>query len=129
MKDDIKSNFQMIAVIGAQTLAASTVHSLSVDHSLAPSVSFIGSVGAITGTVNAKTQYSNDGVTWLDYPSQDVAKNDSSIAEITASGTFELHVPNPYVNGRYTRLEVTVGGTDAEICVVAVLGPLRHVAA
>ena len=127
MRNDVKSNYTLAEVIQSQTIAAGTVNGTMVDHALASSVSFLVSVGAITGTLDMKSQYSEDGAAWTDYPANDEAKNDDVIVQITASGSGQLNVPNP--RGRYTRVVVVVGGTSAVAAVVSVLGPLRHVAA
>lgn len=127
MRNDVKSNYLFGESVQAQTIAAGTINGGMVDHADASSVSFVASVGAITGTFDMKSQYSDDGSAWTDTPANDDAKNDDAIVQLTASGVAELHIPNP--RARYSRVVVTVGGTSAVAAVVSVLGPLRHIAA
>lgn len=127
MRNDVKSNYALVAAMAAQTMTVGTANSTMVDHADAGSVSFLLSVGTVTGTVDVKSQYSDDGSAWTDYPVNDEARNDDAIVQLTAPGSAELHIPNP--RARYSRVVVTVGGTSAVLSVASVLGPLRHVAA
>ena len=129
MRNDIKSNYNLIESHAAASQAVSAVNGVAVDHALASSVSFLISVGTVgaASTIDAKTQYSIDNITWTDYPANDEAKNDDAIVQILAAGSAELHIPNP--RERYSRVVVTVGVTASVLGVTAVLGPLRHVAA
>lgn len=122
---DIKSNTLIAAAIVAATITPSTVNSAQVDHGLANSVSFSINVGAITGTVDAKLQYSADGTTWVD--EDGLSGNDTAIIQLTATGTAQLNVVNP--QERYSRVVVVVGGTSAVMSVTSVMGPLRSVPA
>ena len=127
MRNDIKSNYTLAAAIAAVSHGASTVNSSSVDHRDASSVSFLinaGTIGA-SGTVDVKTQYSDDDSAWTDYPASDPAKNDDAITQIVAAGIAQLDIPNP--RGRYSRVVMTVAVAACVVGVVSVLGPLRHV--
>jgi len=129
MRKDVKSNYDLIESHAAASQAIGSVNGLSVDHAKASSVSFIISVGTVgtSATIAARTQYSDDTITWTDYPALDEAGNDSSIVQIVAAGNAKLHIPNP--RGRYSRVVTTVGVAASVLSVVGVLGPLRHVAA
>lgn len=129
MKQDIKSQYTLLAVLLAQSIAPATVNGDSVDHADASSVSFnvsVGTVGA-SGTIDAKTQYSDDNAAWTDYPANDEAGNDDVITQILSAGEANLHVPNP--RGRYSRVVVTTAVAASVVAVTAALGPLRHVSA
>ncbi len=129
MRGDIKSNYALAEALAAISVAASTVNSASVDHSLGGSVSFhisCGDVGA-SGTLDVKTQYSDDDAAWTDYPVDDEAGNDDAITQIVAAGSAALHVPNP--RGRYTRVVATVATNAVVFGVTSIVGPLRHVKA
>lgn len=123
MLRDIKSSYLMATAVASALIAASTVNSAMVDHSAGNSASYFIDVGAITGTVDAKVQYSDDGTSWTD--EDGASKNDTAITQITATGSAQLNVVNP--QGRYSRVVVTVGGTNANMSVVSVLGPLRTI--
>lgn len=129
MRKDIKSNYALVAAILAQSIAPGVVNGVSVDHAEASSVSFninVGTVGA-SGTIDAKTQYSDDNSVWTDYPAVDEAGNDDVIVQIVAAGEANLHIPNP--RARYSRVVVTTATAASVVSVVGVLGPLRHVSA
>ena len=107
----------------ALSRSAATIHTESIDHSLAPSVSYFISCGTFATSFVATLQYSDDDSTWTIEATG--AGNDLSSTLTTASNDT-IHVPNP--RGRYSRLSITTGG----ICVfgvTSVLGPLRSVAA
>jgi hypothetical protein len=129
MRHDVKSNNTIGEEVAASSNAAGTVNGAGVDHALASSVSFfisVGSVGA-SGTLDAKTQYSDDASTWTDYPANDPAGNDDAITQITAAGTAQLNIVNP--RGRYSRVVSTVGVNAVVFGITSVLGPLRSVSA
>ena len=117
----------MAAAIAAISHSVGTVNSASVDHADGSSVSFLVNAGTIgaSGTVDVKTQYSDNNSDWTDYPAADEAKNDDAIVQIVAAGIAQLDVPNP--RGRYTRVVQVVGTAACVVGVVSVLGPLRHV--
>lgn len=129
MKNDIGSNYTMAEEIAAALNTPGAVNGASVDHADGGSVSFFITAGTVvaTGTLDAKTQYSDDGSTWVDYPASDPALNDDAITQLTAAGVAQLNVPNP--RGRYSRVVATVGTANVTFGVVSVLGPLRHVSA
>ena len=129
MQNDIKSNYALNESLAAASVAPSTVNSASVDHADGSGVSFLVSVGTVgaSGTIDAKTQYSDDNSIWTDYPAADEAGNDDAIVQITVAGSAELHVPNP--RGRYTRVVVITGTAASVVSVTGVLGMLRHIAA
>ncbi len=125
MRNDAKSNYNVVAVLGEAGAPASGDAAIVIDHTLASAVSFI-IIGAVAAVV--KSQYSDDNITFTDYPDSAVDDqshgadgNDHQVA-LTAAGTIMLHVPNP--RARYTRVT-----SDAAVTVVGVQGPLRHVAA
>ncbi len=127
MRNDPKSNNIITSVLSASSRVAAVYNSGSVDHAEASAASFLmdaGTFGA-SATLDAKVQYSDDNVTWVDYPLADPAKNDSSIVQMTVAGEALLHVVNP--RGRYSRVVATVGTAAVEFSVCAVVGPLRHV--
>lgn len=129
MRNDIKSNYALLATIAAASIAPGVANGISVDHADGSSVSFninVGTVGA-SGTIDAKTQYSDNNSDWADYPAVDEANNDDAIVQIVAAGEANLHIPNP--RGRYSRVVVTTAVAASVVSVVSVLGPLRHVAA
>ena len=127
MRNDIKSNYSLAAALASASQAVGVAMSTMVDHAKAGSASFLISVGTVgaASTIDMKTQYSEDNITWTDYPADDEAGNDTAITQILAAGSAELHVPNP--RGRYSRVVVTVGVTASVLGVTSVLGPLRHV--
>lgn len=129
MRHDVKSNYTLAEEIASASYTAGTENGAGVDHAAASSVSFFISVGSVggAGTLDAKTQYSDDNSTWTDYPSSDPAGNDDAITQITAAGTAQLNIPNP--RGRYSRVVATVGTNAVVFGITSVLGPLRHVAA
>jgi len=120
---DVKSSYVIAEAVQAQTIAAGTENGVQVDHSLGNSASYFVSVGAITGTVDMKIEHSEDGSSWVDDNGE--SGNDTSITQITASGTAQLNVVNP--QARYSRAVVTVGGTSAVASVTSVMGPLRTI--
>ena len=123
MLRDVKSSYLIAEAVASALITPSTVNSASVDHSLANSASFFINVGAITGTVDVKVQYSDDNSVWTD---EDGANgNDTAITQITASGSAQLNVVNP--QGQYSRVVVVVAGTSANMSVVSVIGPLRSI--
>jgi predicted enzyme related to lactoylglutathione lyase len=127
MKGDIKSNYQLSEALSALSRAAATYNSASVDHAVGMGVSFhisAGDMGA-SGTLDVKTQYSDDNVSWTDYPANDGAGNDDAITQVVAAGDAVLHVPNP--RGRYSRVVAVVAANAVVFGVTAVLGALRHV--
>jgi len=121
---DVKSSYLIAEEIESALITPSTVNGASVDHSLANSASFFINVGAITGTVDAKLQYSDDGTGWTD--EDGASNNDTAIVQLTATGDAQLNVVAP--QGRYSRVVVTVGGTSANMSVVSILGQLRTIA-
>ena len=127
MKGDIKSNYLLGEHIASASANTGTVNGATVDHVNGSSVSFLLSVGSVgaSGTLDAKTQYSDDNSTWTDYPAADAAGNDDAITQIVAAGSAELHIPNP--RGRYSRVVATVGVNAVVFGVTSVLGMLRHV--
>jgi len=127
MKGDPKSNYTIAEHIAAKSYSAGATNGTAVDHALAPSVSFLISVGTVgsSATVNAKVQYSDDNSTWTDEPDT-TAGNDTAITEIDEAGSALLHVPNP--RGRYSRVVSTVATAACVVGVVSVAGPKRHVA-
>lgn len=129
MRNDTKSNYKFGESHPAASQAVGTINGVAVDHAEAGSVSFLLSVGTVgaASTIDAKTQYSEDNISWTDYPVNDEAGNDDAITQIVAAGVAELHVPNP--RGRYTRVVTIVAVTASVLSVTSVLGPLRHVAA
>ena len=107
----------------ALSRAAADYNTESIDHALAPSVSYFISCGTFATSLVANLYYSDDDSEWTKETSG--AGNDL-ICTLTTASNGSLHVPNP--RGRYSRLSITTGG----ICVfgiTSVLGPLRSVAA
>jgi len=109
--------------LSALSRMAADYNTESIDHSLAPSVSYFISCGTFATSLTANLYYSDDDSEWTKETSG--AGNDL-ICSITATGNGSLHVPNP--RGRYSRLSITAGGTCV-FSVTSVLGPLRSVAA
>ena len=128
MINDPKSSLILAESHASKSWTAAANNGASVDHANAGSVSFFISVGTVgaSGTIDAKTQYSEDNSTWTDYTA-DGSGNDLAIAQIKAAGTAQLNVPNPIA--RYTRVVMTTAVAASVVGVVSVLGPLRHVAA
>lgn len=129
MRNDVKSNYILAVALAAISQAIGTLNGAAVDHADASSVSFLVSAGTVgaSSTIDVKTQYSDDNVSWTDYPVDDEAGNDSAIVQIVAAGSAQLDVPNP--RGRYTRVVSTVAVAASVVGVTSVLGPLRHIAA
>lgn len=123
MLRDVKSSYVIAEGVAPQTIAAGVENSASVDHSKANSASFFVDIGAITGTLDMKLQYSDDDSAWTD--EDGLSGNDTAIAQLTAVGSAQLNVVNP--QGRYSRVVVTVGGTSAVASVTSVTGPLRTI--
>lgn len=129
MKNDIGSNYVLLAAIAAISNGVGTVNSTSVDHAKASSVSFhlnAGTFGA-SATLDLKAQYSDDDTIWTDYPVSDPAGNDDAIVQMVAAGEDVLNIPNP--RGRYSRVVMVTGVAAVVAGVTSILGPLRHVAA
>jgi hypothetical protein len=129
MRNDVKSNYTLAEATAAASHAVGAVNSASVDHADGSSVSFFISLSGVGtgGTLDAKTQYSDNDSDWTDYPASDPAGNDDAITQLTAAGTAQLNVPNP--RGRYTRVVSTVATDACVFGITSVLGPLRSVAA
>ena len=129
MRNDIKSNYTFAEALPAISQTAGALNSASVDHADGSSVSFLISVGTVgaSGTIDMKSQYSDNDSTWTDYPAADEAGNDDAITQITAAGSALLHIPNP--RGRYTRVVATTAVAASVVGVSSVLGPLRHIGA
>lgn len=127
MKGDVKSNYLLLASIAASSNGVGVVNGATADHVDGNSISFLISVGDVgaSGTLDVKTQYSDDDVSWTDYPADDPAGNDDAVAQIVAAGSAELHIPNP--RGRYSRVVATVGTNAVVFGVTGVLGMRRHV--
>ena len=127
MRNDTKSNYVLEVAVHSAAVSGTT-NTVLVDHALASSCSFlinVTDVGA-AGTVDLITQYSDDDITWIDYPADDEAGNDVSIPQVTvATSNIIFHIPNP--RGRYSRVEFTVGGNNVVIDGALVYGALRHV--
>lgn len=127
MRQDIKSNIALTAVLSALSRSAGAVNSSSIDHASASSASFLISLGdkGAAGTLDAKVQYSPDNSSWTDYPASDPMGNDSSITQLIAAGSAQLNIVNP--RGRYSRVVATVGVNACVFSVTAAVGPLRHI--
>ena len=129
MRNDVKSNYDFAESLPAISQGVGALNGAAVDHAEAGSVSFLVSVGTVgaSATIDVKSQYSEDNITYTDYPAADEAGNDDAITQITAAGSALLHIPNP--RARYSRIVSTVGVAASVVGVSHVLGPLRHVAA
>ena len=105
----------------ALSRGANTYETESLDHGLAPSVSYFISAGAVGTSLVATLQYSDNDSDWTDETAG--AGNDISLT-LEAAGNGTIHVPNP--RGRYSHLSIVTGGTCV-FSVTSVLGPLRSV--
>ena len=126
MRNDTKSNYLFITALASAEIAVGTAVSAAIDHADAGSGSFLieASVVGASATIDAKLQYSDDNSTWVDVPTDDAAKNDWAITQITVAGSAVLNVPNP--RGRYSRVEIDVGVAASTVGIASVAGPLRH---
>lgn len=123
MRNDTQSNSLIDILAGGILLPAGPTPTLSVDHSLANTATFIVALLAtVAGTFTAKLQYSDDGLVWTDFPPE----NGNTITGelLTASGDITLYANNPC--GRYTRVEIN-GSDPATYSVTGILAPLRHI--
>jgi hypothetical protein len=120
---DVKSSYLLATTIASGLETTGDIQGASADHSMGNSASFFINVGAVTGTVDAKLQYSDDNTNWTD--EDGASGNDMAIAQMTAAGSAQLNIVNP--QGRYSRVLATVGGTNANMSVMSVLGPLRTI--
>ena len=129
MRNDIKSNYTFAESLPAISQVAGALMGAAVDHANGSSVSFLISVGTVgaSGTIDMKSQYSSDNVSWTDYPANDEAGNDDAITQIVAAGSALLHIPNP--RDRYSRIVATTAVAASVVGVSSVLGPLRHIGA
>jgi len=127
MRQDIKSNVLIAAAIASASHAVGTVNGASVDHADVSSVSFFTSLSGVGvgGTLDMKTQYSDDDTNWTDYPVNDEAGNDNAITQLTAAGTAQLNIPNP--RGRYSRVVATIATDACVFGTTSVSGPLRSI--
>jgi len=126
MNFDLRSNFKPLTAVPSALIAAGSVDGVQVDCAQGHSVGFYFNVGAITGTVDAKLQYTDtDDATWIDDDGK--SGNDTALTQITATGDAVLFVSVP--RGKYARVVVTVGGTEAQVCVISLIGPLYDVEA
>lgn len=124
MKGDAKSNYSLDDVgLPALSRGAATYVSESVDHGLAPAVSFFVSCGAWASSFVSTLQYSDNDSDWTDEP--DTTAGNTVSLTLGAAGNGSVHAPNP--RGRYSRLSTVIGGTCV-FGVTSVLGPLRSVA-
>jgi hypothetical protein len=129
MRNDVKSNYTLAEALAAASHAIGAHNGVAVDHSNASSASFFLSLSGVGtgGTLDAKTQYSDNGSDWTDYPADDPAGNDDAITQLDAAGTAQLNVIVP--RGRYSRVVATVATDACVFGITSVLGPLRSVAA
>lgn len=128
--ETVKGNIKLTTEIAANSYAAGVTNGTSVDLSGFSNVSFFvsaGSVGA-AGTLDVKSQYSDDDVNWTDDTVSNAAGesvgNDVSLPQITAAGEARLHIPNPV--HKYYRLVATVGTNAVVFGVTTALGGARH---
>ena len=106
----------------ALSRSAATYTTETLDHSLAPSVSYFISCGTWATSFVATLQYSDNDSAWTAEP--DTTAGNTVSLTLTEAGNGVVHVPNP--RARYSRLSVVIGGTCV-YGVTSVLGPLRSV--
>jgi len=124
-KGDAKSNFTLDDLgMPALSRTAETYNSESVDHGLAPSVSFFISCGTFATSFVSTLQYSDNDSDWTDEP--DTTAGNTVSLTLLEAGNGAIHCPNP--RGRYSRVSTAIGGTCV-FSVTSVLGPLRSVSA
>ena len=107
----------------ALSRGANTYETESLDHGLAPSVTYFISCGTWASSFVATLQYSDNDSDWTDETAG--AGNDISLT-LSEAGNGKINVPNP--RGRYSHLSIVTGGTCV-FSVTSVLGPLKSVAA
>ncbi len=125
MRRDVKSNYSVTTSIASNLATPATLNGVGLDVSLGLSASFYIDVGAITGTVDAKLQYSDDNSTWTD--EDGLSGNSTAITQLTATGNAQLDVVR--AQEKYYRVVAVVAGTSAQICVMAIAGPLKTIPA
>ena len=123
MKGDPGVNYTIDDLgLPALSRGGATYETETVDHALAPSVSYFISCGTHASTFVATLEYSDNDSDWTAETSG--AGNTVNLTLISA-GNGSIHCPNP--RGRYTHLSIVQGGTCV-MSVTAVVGPLRSVA-
>jgi len=128
--ETVKGNIKLTSHIAANSYAAGATNGTAVDLSGFSNVSFFVSVGSVgaAGTLDVKSQYSDDDVNWTDDALSTTAGesigNDISLPQITVAGEARLHIPNPV--HRYYRLVATVGTNAVVFGVATALGGARH---
>ena len=123
MKGDAKSNFSFDDVgMPALSRGAATYNSESIDHSLAPSVSYFISCGTWASGFVATLEHSDNDSDWT--AEADTTAGNTVSLTLGAAGNGSIHCPNP--RARYTRVSAVLSGTCVH-SITSVLGPLRSV--
>ncbi len=119
-KQDPGSSYEFDSTDIAATGA--TADSPVIDHTVAPSCTFMARATAVGTSLDGALYHSPDNSTWtLD---DGASGNDTSFTQLTAVGEGQINVPNP--QARYSKVIHTAVGAVTGVSVSAT-GPLRHV--
>lgn len=122
MTTDIKSYIKPIQHIAPDTYSPGNHNGVAVDMKGLLSACFVVDVGELgaLGSVDAKLQYSQDGITgWTDETSG--RSNDTAITRMTATGVASLRVASP--RERYYRILLTIGTAASNVSVLCIGNP------
>lgn len=123
---DIMSNVRLQQHVAAASLAVGATNGTTVDLQGFTNVGFLISCGTVgvNGTIDAKLQYSDDGVTFYDATQADTGVATVAIAQKNAPFQDRLYVARS--QHRYWRTAVTIGTAASVVSVTAALGGARH---
>ena len=122
MKGDPGTNYTIVEGLSALSRGASTYYTNSVDHSLAPAVSYLVSCGVWNTSFVATLQHSANDTDFTD--EADTSYGNTVSLTLSEAGSGLVHCPNN--RRRYTRVKVVIGGTNV-FSVGNMSGPLRAV--
>ena len=122
---DIKSNIRMVEHLAAKSYGTGDATGATLDLAGFQNASFLVSAGTFGAgaKLNAKLQYSEDGLTFNDATTEQTG-DVVAIDEMSAAGTAFLHLTKP--TKRYYRVLATVGTAAVELAVFAAVGGARH---
>ena len=117
MNRDFGSNYTASQNYAHAAVVPSTVTSSSIDLGSGENCAFLIDVSAVAagGTLDITLQDSADNST---FANSTVPGNDLTLAQITATGLYEVKVPNP--GKRYQRLSMVVGTANVTFGVIGV---------
>jgi hypothetical protein len=121
MKNDVKTNIDVSYVGAAATVASAATNSTGVASKNYKSITFIGQVFTLTGTVTLTLEESVDNSTWA---VSTTTSGNTLTSTVSAVGTAKIHVTNP--TAAYYRAAATISNA-ATYALFAVAGPKKYV--